>query len=131
LGPNIGLPSRKTIRGFFSGVLVGTITGLLLGLLGLLTPLLPDSLVLGFLMGLGAMLGDLAGSFLKRRLNRPPGAPAPGLDQLDFLLGAILLSFPYRPPALDVLACALVLTPAVHLATNFGAYKLGLKKEPW
>lgn len=121
---------RKTIRGFISGVLTGLITGLLLGLAGLF-PLLPDGAILGFLMGLGAMLGDLAGSFLKRRLNRPPGSPAPGLDQLDFLLGAILLSLPYRPPELDVLICSLVLTPAIHLATNYGAYKLGLKKEPW
>ena len=33
--------------------------------------------------------------------------------------------------SLDVLACALLLTPAIHLAANLGAYKLGLKKEPW
>jgi len=124
---------RKTVRGFISGVLVGTFTGLALGLLledqALIYPK-PDAL-LGFLMGLGAMVGDLFGSFLKRRLNRPPGAPAPGLDQLDFLLGAVVFSLPYRSPGLDVLACALILTPAIHLLTNYGAYKLGLKKEPW
>jgi len=121
---------RKTVRGFLSGVLVGAITGLILGLLGLL-PILPDALVLGSLMGLGAMVGDLVGSFFKRRLNKAPGSPMPGLDQLDFLLGAVLFSLPYRPPELDVLICALLLTPAIHLATNYGAYKLGLKKEPW
>jgi len=121
---------RKTVRGFISGVLVGVLTGLALGLVGLV-PALPDALVLGFLMGLGAMLGDLAGSFVKRRLNRPPGAPAPLLDQLDFVVGAVLLVLPFRPPALDELACVLVLTPLIHLATNFTAYKLGLKKEPW
>ncbi|OYT52596.1 hypothetical protein B6U66_01345 [Candidatus Bathyarchaeota archaeon ex4484_135] len=124
------LGPRKTVRGFISGVVVGTITGLLLGLAGIGGPL-PGAVFLGFLMGLGAVLGDLTGSFLKRRLNRPPGAPAPLLDQLDFVLGALLLSLPYRPPSLDVLACVLVLTPVIHLATNFGAYKLGLKKEPW
>jgi len=122
---------RKTVRGFISGVLVGTLTGFVLGLLveDSLYPR-PDAL-LGFLMGLGAMVGDLMGSFLKRRLNRPPGAPAPGLDQLDFLVGAVAFSLPYRFPGLDVLACALLITPAIHLATNYGAYKLGLKREPW
>ena len=123
---------RKTVRGFISGVLVGTLTGLALGLLLEESPIYPKpDAIMGFLMGLGAMAGDLMGSFLKRRLNRPPGAPAPGLDQLDFLLGAIAFSLPYRFPGLDVLACALLLTPAIHLATNYGAYKLGLKKEPW
>ncbi len=121
---------RKTVRGFISGVLVGTVTAFCLGLAGLL-PAFPDALILGFLMGLGAMVGDLAGSFIKRRLNRPPGAPTPGLDQLDFVIGAVLFSLPYRPPAPEVLACVLVLTPVIHLATNFAAYKLGLKREPW
>ena len=123
---------RKTVRGFISGVIVGTLTGLALGFLLEESSIYPKpDAIMGFLMGLGAMAGDLMGSFLKRRLNRPPGAPAPGLDQLDFLLGAIAFSLPYRFPGLDVLACALLLTPAIHLATNYGAYKLGLKKEPW
>mgnify|MGYP000067657906 CR=1 FL=1 len=121
---------RKTVRGFISGVLAGLATGLVLGLIGI-TGDLAEGAVMGFLMGLGAMLGDLMGSFLKRRLNRPPGSPLPILDQLDFVLGALLLSLPFRPPSPGVLACVLILTPAIHLATNFGAYKLGLKKEPW
>ena len=121
---------RKTVRGFLSGVLAGTVTGLLLGLSGL-EPSLPGAVLMGFLMGLGAMTGDLLGSFVKRRMDRPPGSPAPLLDQLDFVLGALLFSLPYRPPSLDVLACVLIITPAIHLATNFGAYKLGLKREPW
>jgi len=121
---------RKTIRGFISGILAGLATGLALGLIGL-TGDLTEGAIMGFLMGLGAMLGDLSGSFLKRRLNKPPGAPMPIIDQLDFVLGALLFSLPFRPPSPEVLACVLVLTPAIHLATNYGAYKLGLKKEPW
>ena len=121
---------RKTVRGFAAGVAAGTLTALALGLVGLIDGL-EEALLLGFLMGLGAMLGDLAGSFVKRRLNRPPGAPTPILDQLDFVIGALLLVWPLRPPAPDELACILLLTPIIHLATNFAAYKLGLKKEPW
>jgi len=121
---------RKTVRGFLSGVLAGCLTGLLLGLAGL-GGRLAGAVLMGFLMGLGAMTGDLLGSFVKRRMDRPPGSPAPLLDQLDFVLGALLFSLPYRPPSLDVLACVLIITPAIHLATNFGAYKLGLKREPW
>ncbi|MHA1632343.1 MAG: CDP-2,3-bis-(O-geranylgeranyl)-sn-glycerol synthase [Candidatus Freyarchaeota archaeon] len=87
--------------------------------------------VKGFLLSMGALVGDLAGSFIKRRLKMERGKPAPGLDQLDFVIGAILLSSIFYVPPIEILVTALLLTPAVHLTANITGYALNLKKEPW
>jgi CDP-2,3-bis-(O-geranylgeranyl)-sn-glycerol synthase len=117
---------NKTFRGFFAGLAAGTAAGL------------AESVVFGYplLFGLavsaGALLGDLAGAFLKRRLNIPPGGLLPVVDQVDFTVGAILLSL-LVPFGLswELVVTVLILTPPVHLLTNFAAYKLGLKDNPW
>jgi len=118
---------RKTFRGFFAGLAVGTLVGFLQGYFtGSLKVML-----LGFMLSLGALTGDLVESFIKRRLGRPPGASFPVADQLDFVLGALLFSMPFSPPSLLVVLTIVVVTPPIHLLTNFLAYLLGMKKEPW
>lgn len=114
------LGEGKTVRGFFGGLVVGTIVGMLQG-----RPLV------GFLLALGAMLGDLAGSFIKRRLNIGRGEAAPGLDQLTFVVVALLLASPVEAVGRQAVAMILILTPPIHLATNFIGYKLGLKSRPY
>jgi CDP-2,3-bis-(O-geranylgeranyl)-sn-glycerol synthase len=87
----------------------------------------------------GAAVGDLAGSFLKRRFNIASGAPFWIVDQLDFALGSILfasipaLFFPgiYFPPDLNIIIFVLLLTPTVSLISNTVAYFTGLKDVPW
>ncbi len=80
---------------------------------------------------LGALLGDLAGAFLKRRLNIPSGGLLPVVDQVDFVVGAIVFTFPLQIISLSVVIAMLIITPPIHLLTNFAAYKLGLKSNPW
>jgi CDP-2,3-bis-(O-geranylgeranyl)-sn-glycerol synthase len=83
------------------------------------------------------MLGDIVASFLKRRTGRERGAPFPGVDQLDFVVGALLLTLLVRPAWFlgtftpVVLVVVLVMTPLLHVGTNAGAYLLGLKDEPY
>ncbi len=86
----------------------------------------------GLVLSTGAMLGDLAGSFIKRRLKLAPGQPLPILDQLDFLAGSLALAalFGYTV-GLAELSALLLLTPPIHLATNTAAYILGLKDKPY
>ena len=129
-----------TWRGFISGTLVGTLTGAIQGYLApfiisnygqyIITPIITDitgGILIGFLLGFGALLGDAIGSFLKRRLGIGRGKPAPFLDQLDFLIVAlILVSLVVRLNWLCV-AIAIVLTLIIHLIANGGAYLLGLK----
>nr|MDO8080708.1 CDP-2,3-bis-(O-geranylgeranyl)-sn-glycerol synthase [Candidatus Freyarchaeota archaeon] len=85
----------------------------------------------GFLLSFGALIGDLIGSFIKRRLNLERGQPAPPLDQLDFITGALVFSFIVFIPPLEIIIILLVLTPVIHLTANIVGYKLRLKKEPW
>ncbi|MEM2250762.1 MAG: CDP-2,3-bis-(O-geranylgeranyl)-sn-glycerol synthase [Candidatus Hadarchaeales archaeon] len=76
----------KTVRGFLGGLSVGTIIG---GFQTLTTNDL-ELLPLAFLLSLGALCGDLFGSFVKRRLGFERGRPFPLLDQLGFLLFAVI-----------------------------------------
>jgi CDP-2,3-bis-(O-geranylgeranyl)-sn-glycerol synthase len=114
------LGQNKTLRGFAGGLAAGTLTGILQG-----WPLR------GFLLSLGALLGDLGGAFLKRRLGMKPGASLPVVDQLDFVGGAFLLVSLINPPTFNEALVIIILTPIIHLSTNVAAYLLKLKKEPW
>ncbi len=116
------LGPRKTFRGFFAGLAIGTLVGLLLN---------PSNPLLGFVLSLGALIGDLAESFFKRRLNLSPGASFPIADQLDFIAGALLFSLLVSSPSLIMVLVIVVITPPIHLLTNIFAYLLKLKKEPW
>jgi CDP-2,3-bis-(O-geranylgeranyl)-sn-glycerol synthase len=118
---------NKTYRGFFFGLAAGTASGL--GeTLAFHYPIL-----FGLLLSLGALLGDLAGAFLKRRLNVAPGGLLPVVDQVDFIVGAIVFSLPIFIDALslELIVIVLIITVPIHLLTNLVAYKLGLKCNPW
>ena len=126
------LGSHKTLRGFFSGLLVGTLVGFLQTLLSQHLLFQYDTkfqytVLLGFVISLGALIGDLVESFIKRRLDLPPGGSLPIGDQLDFIVGALLFSLPVSPPSLLMILIILVITPFIHLLTNLLAGLLGIK----
>ena len=117
--------AHKTVRGFFAGVTVGT-------MIGLGESLVDGNLLLGgFMIALGAVLGDLLGAFVKRRLNMKPGSPFPVVDQLDFVLGGLLLGSFFFPMSWTAILLVVLITPPIHLGTNLGAYLLGIKKTFW
>jgi len=127
---------NKTIRGFVGGVALGTITGLILPYV---FPYLDmghikiyDALILAFLLSIGTHAGDLSGSFIKRRLNLKPGAPAPILDQAGFILFALLFAYPFMPLITIMEAIiAILITLLIHPLSNIFAYLAGLKDKPW
>ena len=130
---------RGTAAGWATGILFALVLNRLAGpageTLGVTLPTFPLAVMLA--LPLGAMLGDIGASFVKRRSGRERGAPFPGLDQLDFVVGALLLAviadFGWFTDTftLPVLAAVIVLTPVLHVSTNAIAYVLGLKDEPW
>jgi len=119
------LGDNKTFRGFFFGLAIGVMVGLI------------DCLLFGFpilfslLTPLGALFGDLAGAFIKRRLGIAPGSLLPIIDQVDFVVGAVVFSIPLAMISWELAVAVLLITPPIHLFTNFLAYKLRLKSNPW
>jgi len=81
------------------------------------------------------MIGDIFGSFIKRRIGLKRGDPAPGLDQLGFLITALITSAAIYGVQywfdLMTLTCILAITAILHLSTNFVAYLLKLKDRPY
>lgn len=135
------LGDGKTWRGTVGGIAAGVTLALVLNAVqaagGPLTglPAFPAAAVVA--LPTGALLGDLAASFLKRRTGRERGAAFPGLDQLDLVVGSLALTAVAAPAwvvsifTLPVLVTVLVVTPVLHVSTNLLAYKLSLKSEPW
>jgi len=123
---------NKTFKGFFFGWTVGLGVGLIVCYL-----FIPFPIIFAILSPLGALLGDLLAAFLKRRLNIVPGGMLPVIDQVDFVIGAIIfsllfsLTLPFDVQFWEVAIAALLLTPPIHLFTNICAYKLKLKNHPW
>ncbi len=146
----------KTWRGLVGGTLSGAFLGLLLFLpFAALNPASswsfgqPSSDALGgalvafaasAVLALGALLGDLVAAFIKRRMHKPRGAKAPGLDQYDFVVGALLTSLLvagwsvprfFSGDAWFGLLAIILITPALHRGVNIVGYRMGKKHEPW
>lgn len=137
------LGDGKTWRGTAFGTAFGVVTAVFLNAIrsavaggtGIAVPTFP--LHAAVALAFGAMLGDIAASFLKRRTGRARGASFPGLDQLDFVVMALLSAaivatgWFLETFTLPVVVAVVVLTPLLHVSTNAIAYALGLKDEPW
>ncbi len=128
----------KTLMGLAAGIAFGTIAGNVQGYLagsGAVPVYMAGDVlrytIAGFLLATGALLGDLASSFVKRRLGMKRGAKFFPVDQLDFIAGSLLLASIVYVPSLTTIAILVVLTPAIHLIFNFTAHRLRVKHEPW
>jgi CDP-2,3-bis-(O-geranylgeranyl)-sn-glycerol synthase len=83
--------SHKTIRGYVIGVFCGTFLAVYLNYFTKFWTL-EQALILGFLVSFGSLLGDTIKSFFKRRAGIAPGSDWVPFDQLDYVVGALLLS---------------------------------------
>ncbi len=137
----------KTWSGFFGGSLLGVVVGVIifyltkapyLGYLGHYGTSLSATLVVIIPMSFGSLLGDLAGSFIKRRLGLGRGDKGFLLDQWPFVLLSFLLVFIFAPTffmkyygnIVGALAILLI-TPPLHRVINIIGYKLNRKDVPW
>ncbi len=118
--------SHKTIRGFIAGLVVGSLVGW-----GQSFIFPTYSPLLGVLLSLGALIGDLTGAFIKRRIGLSPGSFFPVVDQIDFVIGALFFSLLLQPPTISMILIILAFTIPIHLLTNLLAYLLNAKSKPW
>lgn len=127
------LGDHKTVVGFAAGVAAALLTAFAQSRLGW-----TGSLVdyggwpgLGLRFGVGAMAGDSVKSLLKRRLGIAPGQPWVPFDQLDFVLGALVLVWPVAGLGWADAAVILLLSPLGHVAVNQLGYWLGVRDTRW
>lgn len=122
----------KTILGTIAGITAGTGVGTIIFILfPFVQNILPNYILLSFLLSLGAILGDLTKSFFKRRFHIKSGEKWELADQLDFVLGGIILSIFVRIPEVWLVVLLLVATFFIHKSFNYIAFKLKLKSVPW
>lgn len=121
------LGTNKTMKGFAYGLLLGSTAAFAEAAMFANYELV----LVGIVASLGALLGDFFGAFVKRRLDIPPGNPLPVVDQLDFILGALLLTSPLLQVTLGAVLILVIATAPIHLLSNAIAYMLRFKKRLW
>lgn len=121
---------NKTWEGFLTGIASGILTGFIQSALNNFNYLY---LARGVVFSVGAMIGDLLGAFIKRRLGIEPGDPLPFVDQTLFLFVAISVAYPLNLVSLTLMQLLIltVITMFLHITTNYLAYKFKLKRVPW
>ena len=111
------------------GTLIGTGIGTLIGLIqGIISGNMLQGILLGFFLGGGALIGDACGSFVKRRMKIERGRPTPFLDQLDFVVGALVFASIVVILPFYMIILILIISIVLHLSANIIAYLLGIKK---
>ena len=132
------LGKNKTFRGLVFGVLFGIIVAFIQHILyennifnGLTFVDYSDWLLIGFLLGFGAIFGDLAKSFFKRRLDYEPGKPFIPFDQTDFVLGAIIFVYLLISLSFDKIIIIILLSFVLHIIVNHIAFYTGARNEKW
>jgi len=113
--------ASKTLRGLALAILA-TVAG---------APLLGLDWRIGLLVGVLAMAGDLASSFLKRRLGRPPSSRASGLDQIpESLLPLLACRDLLALSAADIAATVALFFFGEILLSRL-LYRLHLRDQPY
>jgi len=134
------LGNNKTFRGFVVGVLCAMLLASIQRIayqtqsiksISMIDYSQINPLVLGFLFGFGALFGDAAKSFFKRRLGIRPGARWIPFDQVDWVIGSLLfVSFFYVPDTAHLIMI-IVLFPILHVIVNHIAFYLRIRETKW
>lgn len=135
------LGPHKTWRGIIAGVIVSTLIlwvqvalfenfGWAQYLAGSVNYSTLPILILGPLFAIGALGGDAIESFFKRQKNIKSGGAWVPFDQLDYIIGSVIVSLFFV--ILTPLQYALIFAVwfLMHIIASYIGYKLGLKKDP-
>jgi CDP-2,3-bis-(O-geranylgeranyl)-sn-glycerol synthase len=138
IGGKLIFGRNKTYRGLIFGILFGMLTAFLQFLVyknGLFPNIAlvdySNWLLIGFLMSFGALFGDLAESFVKRRLNLQPGSRFIPFDQTDHVIGALALVSLEVQLTWQIWVTALAATFFLHILINHVGYYLKFRETKW
>jgi CDP-2,3-bis-(O-geranylgeranyl)-sn-glycerol synthase len=137
-----------TWKGTIIGILIGTGIGLFQGIItgnivqnlllmgdpaifkmvqGTIASTIIQGTLLGFALGSGAIIGDACGSFIKRRFKVERGRPVPLIDQLDFVIVALIFASLVVVIPFNLIITIFIISIFLHLGANIIAYLLGMK----
>ena len=95
-----------------------------------------NPVILGVALGLGYVIPELPNSYMKRRLNIPPGELANNkkvlfsfIDQADSAIGCACVYWLFLMPNPMVIVWVIILGPIVHVIVNLLLYAAGLRKH--
>ena len=127
------LGTHKTVVGFGMGVLAAVMATFVQSRVDWDGALVASEswMTLGLRFGLGAMAGDTAKSFFKRRAGIVAGRPWIPWDQVDFVLGALALVLGAAALSWVDVATILALSVIGHILVNHLAYWLGIRDVKW
>lgn len=129
------LGDGKTIEGTLGGIGFGVFVGFIQIYFQKMIPseigLMEMSIPAIFLLSVGAILGDLVNSFCKRRFGIQRGERVTLINRLDFLFGALILSYPVVRVGWEYVLILVILTPVMHKLANILAFALNIKKVPY
>lgn len=126
--------SHKTWRGLLVGSLLGALAAIVEFSL-YFHPALGGSWVFmagwaGFLLGFGALAGDSVESYFKRRAGVADGKSWFPFDQLDYIIGGLVFSYPILQWKPRLIVLIFVLYFGLHIVAGYIGYLLRLKKTP-
>ena len=132
------LGKNKTFRGLIFGIIFATIITYIQFLLYKTTIFHNLSFInysnwslLGFLFGFGALFGDSAESFIKRRLKIKPGQRFFPWDQLDFVIGSLVFASLATTITWKMIIYIAIISVIGHILVNHSAFYLKIRKEKW
>lgn len=122
---------NKTWRGFIGAIIVGTLCYVLLTKLNLMVfgGNLVGIILIGFLFSFGAIGGDLIKSFFKRKMGIPPGESWTPWDQIDYVLGAMILTYPIFHYTSSQIIPLLVLGGTISAVAHRIGYEIKINKS--
>jgi CDP-2,3-bis-(O-geranylgeranyl)-sn-glycerol synthase len=127
------LGAHKTVLGFTLGVLAAVTTTFIQSRIAWEGALVASGhwAALGLRFGVGAMTGDIAKSFAKRRAGVAPGDRFVPWDQIDFVLGALALVWGAAALSRADVVTIVLLSVAGHVLVNHLGYWLGIRDVKW
>jgi CDP-2,3-bis-(O-geranylgeranyl)-sn-glycerol synthase len=126
------LGTHKTWRGLIVAIIAATIVALLeYAFYSPSAHLWINFLLFGILSGFGAMVGDAAKSYIKRKVGIAPGKPFIPFDYFDYIIGVVLFTYPLYQWSFDQVIFLILFVCIANPAINVIGYMLGVKKTYW
>ena len=127
------LGEHKTVIGFMLGVLAALFVAYAQSCIDWSGNLVDysDWSAIGLALGFGAMGGDSLKSLFKRARGIRPGQSWIPADQLDFVLGALTMIWPWARLGWMDVSIILIASFIGHITVNHIAYWLGIRDTRW